>query len=164
MRPWVLLGGAAVAFIAWRVLRNPYSYGGAPLQAGVDRDPHHLVPTFAADLEQLFKRMRGRGFNPLLWEGYRTPARAAELAKRGVGIVGSMHEYGLAADIVDGDTPQDMWAGRPGFWQALGEEARRLGLVWGGDWKKPDLSHVQGISVTAEAAWRQQFRPKVFPV
>jgi|GEM_PF-4880261 len=32
-----------------------------------------------------------------------------------------------------------------GFWAALGEEAKKRGLVWGGDWKSfRDVAHIQG--------------------
>ena len=50
------------------------------------------------------------------------------------------HPYGLAVDIIHRkkgwDAPMD-------FWEALGADAEREGLVWGGRWKMRDLPHVQ---------------------
>ncbi|BBA33140.1 peptidoglycan-binding domain-containing protein [Methylocaldum marinum] len=49
-----------------------------------------------------------------------------------------------AADIVDERWGWSNDAEKNGFWQAMGEEANQLGLVWGGDWKNfKDVAHVQ---------------------
>jgi peptidoglycan L-alanyl-D-glutamate endopeptidase CwlK len=128
-----------------------YSFGGAPLRKGIDRDPHNLLPGFAVKVEALFQRLRARGYKPLLWEGLRTPARAAELERRGTGSARSIHCLGAAVDIVD---EQRKWGASADFWQAIGQEAAALGLTWGGLWRKRDLPHVQAISVAEQAAFR----------
>lgn len=46
-----------------------------------------------------------------------------------------------AVDIVDGRFgwhPRD-----PRFWTDLGQLAKKYGCEWGGDWKTPDVAHVQ---------------------
>ena len=57
-----------------------------------------------------------------------------------------------AADIVDKRWLWKKEAAKHGFWTALGEEAKKQNLYWGGDWKKtvhhklvpaPDWAHVQ---------------------
>lgn len=56
----------------------------------------------------------------------------------------SYHNFGLAVDFAlmmpDGrlgwPTPHTVWA-------AIGREAEKVGLEWGGKWRKPDLPHVQ---------------------
>lgn len=144
----LLLGGGAAA----------YTFGGKMLRSGVDRDPNKLLPGFAKKVDLLFKAMRARGFRPMLWEGYRTPERAAQLSEQGVGIANSLHIYGAAADIVDESTAPDYWKGAPGFWTALGEEAEKLGLTWGGRWTKRDLPHVQAIPVAQQVAFRKMSR------
>lgn len=131
-----------------------YNYGGSPLQVGVDRDPKHLIPSFAKKLNKLFSAMRARGYKPLLWEGLRTPERASQLAAKGLGISNSLHIYGAAADIVDESTAPRYWDGAPGFWTALGQEAKKLGLTWGGDFSSRDLPHVQAITVAQESRFR----------
>jgi peptidoglycan L-alanyl-D-glutamate endopeptidase CwlK len=140
----VLGGGGAVAYV----------YGGAPKKKGVNRDPKKLLPPFARKLNILFNAMRARGFQPMLWEGRRSGQRAAELSTRGTGILLSMHTLGAAVDIVDGSSANP-WKAKPGFWKALGEEAAKLGLTWGGDWQKRDFPHVQALAVRDQPAFRR---------
>ena len=128
-----------------------YSYGGPPLRKGISREPTRLLPGFARKLDRVFKRMRARGFDPILWEGWRTNERALRLANKGSGIVRSMHTLGAAVDIVD---RRHLWDASPAFWKALGEETAREGLVWGGHWRKADKPHVQGITVADQNAFR----------
>ena len=153
--PWAA-AGVGVAAVVYIVARpRGYSYGGAPLRAGVDRDPAHLLPEFADKLERVFRRMRARGFHPLLWEGYRTPERAAQEAREGDGVVKSLHTYGVAADVVDESTAPRYWDGTPGFWTALGEETEREGLTWGGRFTRKDADHVQLVPPREQYAFFQ---------
>ena len=137
--------------------RRGYTFGGPPVRAGVDRDPAKLQPRFARRVEAVFAGMRARGFEPMLWEGYRTPARAAELSVRGTGISDSLHAYGIAVDIVDGalwDAGRDPWAASAAFWSALGEEYERAGITWGGRFSRGDRPHGQAIPVSMQVAFR----------
>jgi hypothetical protein len=167
MKPWVLglgavgalllfAGGAQAATLPGGFRR--YSYGGAPRRSGVDRDPYKLIPSFADKLEVLFTRLRARGFDPYLWEGYRSPARAAALEKKGTGIRLSMHSLGAAVDIVNGAQVKaggNPWVAPKQFWDAVHQEASRLGLTWGGVWTRADKPHVQAITVRQQVAFRQ---------
>jgi hypothetical protein len=47
---------------------------------------------------------------------------------------------GYAVDIVD---RRFGWDAKPGFWTALGRATKKHGCAWGGDWKKPDVAHVE---------------------
>lgn len=142
---WIGLG-AAVAYLALH--KRTYSYGGPDFK-DISRDPRLLVPAFADQLEKLFQAMRDLGFDPVLHEGYRSPARAKALAATGAGIVDSMHIYGGAADIVSASSG---WSD-PTFFKALGREAKKLGMTWGGDFKDkngkpdPDGTHVQAMPI-----------------
>lgn len=131
-----------------------WTFGGEPLRKGVHRDPSELLPGFADKVEALFRRLRDRGLQPLLWEAYRTPERADELAKRGTGASGkrSMHCLGAAVDIVHAT---QHWNAPQSFWEAIGEEAAALGLTWGGRWSRPDKPHVQAVPVLEQAAFRK---------
>lgn len=131
-----------------------YVYGGEPKRKGVNRDPQRLLPPFAKKLNKLFRAMRARGFKPMLWEGRRAAQRAAELAKKGTGITLSMHTLGAAGDIVDGST-DNPWKASPGFWTALGQEAAKLGLTWGGKWTKRDFPHIQALAVSDQGRFRR---------
>ena len=58
-------------------------------------------------------------------------------------------------DIVDGSRwPGDPWKASPGFWDALGQESKKLGLVWGGYWRMRDYPHVQGVPVSVQNRFR----------
>ncbi len=127
-----------------------YGYGGPSIIKGVDRDPSKLVPSFAVKVGALMQKLRDAGFDPLFWEGYRSLERAKMLAKRGTGIVNSLHCYGGAADIVDGDNTH--WQAPPGFWLTLRTEARLLGLFTLTRGGKPrDFPHVQMVRPNARA-------------
>lgn len=94
-----------------------------------------------------------RGFRPHIFYGWRSISVQIQLYSRGKSKVrfsfhnaqkpdGTPNSY--AADIIDyryGWSPQAELAG---FWKALGEEAKRHGLIWGGDWTSfRDVAHVQ---------------------
>ena len=135
------------------------SYGGASIRKGVHRDPKDLIPAFAQKIELLFQRLRALGHNPLLWEAYRSPERAAKLKKKGTGIKQSMHCLGAAVDIVEDDSTQ--WDPEThGFWDDIGNEAEKLGLVvlYKGSGKKRrrfDRPHVQALPVSMQAKFRR---------
>lgn len=139
----VLIGSAALAAaVAASYAKRPVK----PLSGvlAVNRDPARLKPEFRTRLMRVLRAMRRRGFKPYLWEGYRTPQRTKLLVERGVGIPDSLHMKGLAADVVDKSTAPDYWKGSRAFWTALGQETRKAGLTWGGDFKrKPDRVHLQ---------------------
>ena len=146
--PWkaLTIGGVGLLLLGSGAA---YVYGGPPKKQGVDRDPAKLLKPFAKKLNILFSAMRARGYQPMLWEGRRDTQRAADL-----GYAKSLHILGAAADIVDRSS-SNPWNAKPGFWDALGEESAKLGLTWGGDWKKRDLPHVQAIAVRDQSAFRR---------
>lgn len=117
-----------------------------------DRDWSKLQPTFRQTLLLLLARMSTRGYDFALLEGYRSPQRQDTLAALGAHLTGarayeSRHQYGLAADLapirngVLAFNFEDPWA--KSAYIALGEEARNLGLVWGGGWKLQDYGHIE---------------------
>jgi hypothetical protein len=62
----------------------------------------------------------------------------------------SNHNYGLAVDLVPLVNGQPNWQVALGVWQAIGDEGKRAGLSWGGDWAIKDYPHFQlpvGLSV-----------------
>jgi hypothetical protein len=125
------------------------AFGGPSVAPGVDRSEDKLAAPFRAKVGALFARLRSLGFDPFLWEGYRSPERAAELAAKHVGIAKSLHINGCAVDIVDATK---LWDADPAFWRALQREAEALGLTSGAHWG--DRDHVQAIPVHQEPALR----------
>lgn len=118
-------------------------------------DITQLVPSFRKVVEELLERMKAAGFDPIVRDGYRTPAEALANEARGVGIADSMHCYRVAADIIDAQRGWD----HPEFFAALHELALELGLTrvrrkQGNGKKVWDQPHVQAIPVSLQAAVR----------
>lgn len=118
-----------------------------------------LQPLAALKIRQMMTALRGLGDWRLIC-GLRTYAEQDKLyAKRPkvTNAMGgqSMHNFGLAADVclfVDG---RDIWApseGPDSIYKPVAALARKLGLVWGGDWRSPyDPGHVQLGSISTAA-------------
>lgn len=123
-------------------------------------------------LPELLERLRARGFQPRVISTWRSLATQAALVEQGLSKVPfSFHNAlrpdgrpgALAGDIVDarwwwgdGVVGSPKTAGAASFFLALGEEAKKLGLHWGGDWKHSnaiwaaygmgwDPAHVQAL-------------------
>lgn len=124
------------------------------MTAPICRDLDALVPSFRAKVVRVLARMKARGYDVQVWETYRSPARIALLAARGTGSPRSMHEFGVAVDIVEADkTP---WvANKPGLWTALCEEYEREGITAGARFRtRKDYPHGQGVKVAQQNAVR----------
>lgn len=121
-----------------------------------DRDLSKLDPVFRERVEELVRRLVAAGWDPMVWEGWRSFERAEELQRGGTGVAKSMHCYGLAADVVWGNAPH--WNPPRGFWKVLGREAKALGLTWGGDWKRVDMPHVQALPASRDV-WVRNAKP-----
>jgi hypothetical protein len=83
------------------------------------------------------------GLTVSIAEVLRTPQQALLNAQKGVGIVHSLHIYGLAGDLlvfIDGAYQKD---DSSGAYKALGECWKGMGPdhYWGGDFKSVDLDH-----------------------
>lgn len=104
---------------------GPMKPTDAKVPPRIERSLDKLVPSFRRKVEELLALMKRDGFHPLVWETYRTPERAAELAKEGTGKALSQHSLGLAVDIVDKDL---RWNASREFWDALHNHALALGL------------------------------------
>lgn len=123
-----------------------------PALESADRDWSKLQPMFRQELLVLLARMSAQGYDFALLEGYRSPERQEMLAALGPHLTQarayeSRHQYGLAADLapirngVLVFNVDDPWAKTAYF--MLGQEAKLLGLVWGGGWKLQDYGHVE---------------------
>ncbi len=102
-----------------------------------------------------------RNFQPMIFFGWRSVAAQLEILKKHhTRVKFSFHNVtkkngtpdAYAADIVDKRWLWQDEAAKNGYWKALGEEATKQNLYWGGVWKKrvhhklvpaPDWAHVQ---------------------
>lgn len=101
----------------------------------------------------LLGALKERGFQPKIFFGWRSVAVQLQIYNQGNTTVkfsfhnaqkpdGTPNAY--AADIIDSRYGWSPEAETSGFWKALGEEAKKQGLHWGGDWVSfRDWAHVQ---------------------
>jgi hypothetical protein len=117
-----------------------------------DRDLSKLDPTFRARVDALLQRLSALGFDPMIWEAWRSLERCDALVKAGTGVHRSMHHYGLAVDIVHAKGPH--WGGPATFWAALRDESEAMGLTSGARFTrrhtKGDGDHVQALPANCD--------------
>ncbi len=114
-----------------------------------------LLPSFIPVAQKLLERLAVLNYKPVPKDTTRSPAEAAAHAAQGTGIADSMHCYGAAMDVICNDHGWSCHAKGCHFFEVLGEEAERLGLVWGGRWLRRDFPHVQCITVVEQRMMRQ---------
>jgi peptidoglycan L-alanyl-D-glutamate endopeptidase CwlK len=124
-----------------------------PLLGGASRNWQLLDQDFAQRLLLVFKIMKDmHGYDMVLLEGYRSPARQNQLAAAGPNVTNakafqSYHQYGLAADCAfmhEGRliiSEKNAWAMRG--YRLYGVTAESVGLHWGGRWTMMDFGHAE---------------------
>lgn len=134
------------------ILNSHLSSGQISIK-NADRNWKKMNSEFVQRLLTVYKVMKDQyGYDMVLLEGYRSPARQARLLNKGKHVTGagaykSYHQFGLAGDsafIRNGKiviTERDPWA-MQGY-KLYGKVAKSAGLVWGGDWRLMDLGHVE---------------------
>ncbi|KKM81321.1 hypothetical protein LCGC14_1331050 [marine sediment metagenome] len=101
-----------------------------------------LYPDVREKYYKLWDIMREKRMQIKLVETFRSVPRQNSLSRGVTNAKGlqSYHQYGLAFDVYflykGWDAPAD-------WWQALGEEGEKLGLIWGGRWKSKDYGHFE---------------------
>jgi D-alanyl-D-alanine carboxypeptidase len=119
-------------------------------------DPKLLEPVTRDKVAQIIADAAKQGIKLMISETYRSQARqlhlfeqhATQLKKVGV------HHYGLACDLVKDVNGHPSWKGDFKFLRAL---AKKHGLIWGGDWGRPNVKpklydpyHVQRCTVARQ--------------
>lgn len=110
-----------------------------------------LHPKLRPLVEATIEGLKERGFQPFIFYAWRSLDEQRKITKKGHSKVSfSFHNVqnkgapcAYAADIVDKRWLWTATAQKHAYWAALGEEAKKNSLHWGGDWKKPDWAHVQ---------------------
>ncbi|MEW6115379.1 MAG: M15 family metallopeptidase [Nitrospirota bacterium] len=73
----------------------------------------------------------------------------------------SLHNYGLAFDVVPLEAGKPIWDSGHPVWQTIGKIGKECGLEWAGDWKRfkefPHFQYTGGLSL---AQVRQGQRPE----
>jgi len=122
-----------------------------------------LMPEFADKIRLIVDRLAQRGFVVEITQGLRSFVEQDALYAQGRTRKGpkvtsakggqSLHNYGLAADFALMIGGKYVWPDPHPVWNAIGEEARRVGLEAGAFWKRPDKPHVEWPNV----GWRELF-------
>lgn len=128
-----------------------------------DRRWNAIDAAFQQRVLVIYTVMKQRGYEMALVEGYRSPARQAELAAGGKATRAkagqSCHQYGLAVDsaiLKNGKLQWDMndrWV-QEGYF-LYGELAEQAGLTWGGNWRSiKDYVHIEAKAACRDARRR----------
>jgi peptidoglycan LD-endopeptidase CwlK len=122
-----------------------------------------VSPDLATKVRAAADALAEAGTYLLVVSGLRTPAQQEALYEQGRTAPGnivtnakagqSMHNYGLAVDVVpylSGQTGAVNWSTNAPQYQAMVAAMKAQGLVWGGDWISfPDEDHFQMPGVPA---------------
>ena len=107
-----------------------------------------LHPVFRDKIRTLIEDCREQGITLAVVESYRTVAKQNEYKGMGRKYTNSKggrskHQYGLAVDLVPIVASVAVWDS-VALWKKVGVTGEKLGLRWGGRWRKPyDPGHFE---------------------
>jgi len=129
------------------------NWSGDSSQWSHEKKMASMFPDMRPKVEAVLDALRKRGYQPKIVFAWRSVAVQMELYRKGNTTVkfsfhtaqkkdGTPNAY--AVDVIDTRYAWGPGAESSGFWRALGEEGRKQGLYWGGDWKSfKDWAHLQ---------------------
>jgi peptidoglycan L-alanyl-D-glutamate endopeptidase CwlK len=110
-----------------------------------------LHPTVAEKARQLIELCKAEDIELRITSTLRTFAEQADLYAQGRTKPGqivtrakpgqSWHQFGLAFDCCPFYRGKPVWNSR--HWDQIGQLGKKLGLIWGGMWLKPDKPHFE---------------------
>ena len=122
------------------------------------RDITALHPRLQSLCRKLIEACKSRGIDIIVTSTLRDAEYQAHLYAQGRTRPGSIvtnakyigpHGFGLAFDVVPVVGNVAVWNNNS-FWKIIGEEGKKLGLEWGGDWKsiidKPHFQLTEGLT------------------
>lgn len=120
-----------------------------------DADIAHVHPAFGPVVLAIVGELTARGFDPVVYETWRSPERQAQLKAAGRSqLAYSLHQHteggqpaALAVDIISRGSG---W-GSSAFFDALADVAEAHGAVSGHRWRWRDSAHVQAVPVSAQS-------------
>lgn len=124
-------------------LQQPFRAMAYKLKMRIDEEglPLRVYETFRSPMRQARLFIKGRRYDTALKKWVVVNDAAVVTA---AGPFQSAHEYGQAADFVL-NYPGKEWQYEKfeHVWEEFGALAKSLGLVWGGDFKRRDMPHVE---------------------
>ncbi len=131
----------------WSLVNN-FTFGKNRGALPMIADVQALHPYFRDKVLELIKQCKANGIELAVVESYRTHAKQHEYKSMGrkytsSGAGRSKHQYGLAIDIVPIVDSVAVWD-NVALWRKIGMTGEKLGLRWGGRWRKPyDPGHFE---------------------
>lgn len=135
------------AWKQWSYVEN-YAFGKDRGALAMITDLNSLHPFFRDQVVTLIKRCKEKGITLSIVETYRSHAKQHEYKTMGKEYTGSgagqsKHQYGLAVDVVPVIDSTAVWD-NSALWRKIGTIGEKLGLRWGGRWRKPyDPGHFE---------------------
>jgi hypothetical protein len=131
----------------WTFVEN-FTYGKDRGALPMITDLEALHPFFRDKIVKLIENCKAQGIELAIVESYRTHAKQSEYKVMGKkytssGAGRSKHQYGLAVDVVPIVDSIAVWD-NVALWKKVGVAGEKLGLRWGGRWRKPyDPGHFE---------------------
>jgi hypothetical protein len=131
----------------WSFVEN-FAFGKDRGDLPMITDLNALHPFFRDRIIELIDACKRKGIELAIVETYRTPSKQHEYKSMGKkytssGAGRSKHQYGLAIDVVPIIDSVAVWDNAT-LWRKIGVTGEKLGLRWGGRWRKPyDPGHFE---------------------
>lgn len=131
----------------WSYVEN-FAFGKNRGDLPMITDLNSLHPFFRDQVIALIKKCKEKGIELTIVETYRTHSKQHEYKTMGKkytssGAGQSKHQYGLAVDVVPVVDSIAVWDNAT-LWRKIGTIGEKLGLRWGGRWRKPyDPGHFE---------------------
>ena len=131
----------------WTLVEN-YTFGKDRGAMSMITDLEALHPFFRDKIVKLIQNCKAQGIELAVVESYRTHAKQNEYKGMGRKFTNSgggksKHQYGLAVDLVPIVDSVAVWD-NVALWKKVGVTGEKLGLRWGGRWRKPyDPGHFE---------------------
>jgi hypothetical protein len=145
--PTLTLGDSLTGWKNWSFVEN-YAFGKDRGDLPMITDLNSLHPFFRDQVQTLIAKCKAKGIEVMVVETYRTHAKQHEYKTMGKkytssGAGHSKHQYGLAVDVVPVVDSVAVWNNAL-LWRKIGAIGEKLGLRWGGRWRKPyDPGHFE---------------------
>lgn len=159
--PEVVEEPAIDPWLQWKTVNN-FDFGKNRGDMQMIADLSALHPYFRDKIEELIKICHSKGIEIAVVESYRTVAKQNEYKHMGKAFTRSTggrskHQYGLAVDVVPMVDSIAQWH-NAALWKKVGAVGEKLGLRWGGRWRRPyDPGHFEwsgGVTSSSMAMGR----------
>lgn len=156
LRTWEIYADTTDAWKRWE-LAEGYTFGKGRGSIPMIVDLQSLHPYFRDKVINLIHACRAKGIELAIVETYRTHAKQNEYKSMGrkyTRLKGgqSRHQYGMAVDVVPVIDSIPQWH-NIALWRKVGVVGERLGLRWGGRWRRLfDPGHFECLAINVTSS------------